>query len=158
MTSPLEVVLEFFRAEKWKISSTPVSPLITTSYTGLNGQWFCVAQVGQQPTRFVFYSMCPVIIPQPKRAAVAEFLTRANYGGVIGNFEMEWGAGEVRYRTSLEAGNSELTPSLIRPLVHLNIIMMDNYLPGLLAVTFGNISPKVAIQQAEAVAPSPLAA
>lgn len=149
MTSPLDAALEFFRAEKWDISHTPGSSLITTSYTGVNGQWFCVAQVGQSPTRFVFYSICPVIIPRPKRVAVVEFLTRANYGGVLGNFEMGLDEGEVRYKTSLETSDPVFTPQLIRPLVYTNLIMMDNYLPGLLTVAFGQASPAAAIRQAE---------
>jgi hypothetical protein len=90
--------------------------------------------------------------------AVVEFLTRANYGGVVGNFEMDLERGEVRYRTSLGVGNATLSPDLIRPLIHINLIMMDNYLPGLLAVAFGNASPELAIQQVEAVAPQHKAA
>lgn len=155
MTSTLAAALEFFSAEKWEVSHKPDSWLITTSYTGLNGQWLCFAQAGDDPARFAFYSVCPVIIPPARRVAVVEFLTRANYGGIIGNFEMNLDDGEVRYKTSLGADGCIFTPNLIRPLVHTNIVVMDNYLPGLLTVAFGNTSPKITVQQAELIAPPP---
>ena len=32
-----------------------------------------------------------------KRQDIAEYLTRANYGMVMGNFEMDYSDGEIRY-------------------------------------------------------------
>jgi hypothetical protein len=49
-------------------------------FQGQNGQWTCFAQVREEQSQFVFYSVCPVNASEDKRLAVAEFLTRANWG------------------------------------------------------------------------------
>ena len=41
-------------------------------------------------------------VPEEKRSAVAEFITRANYGLPGGNFEMDWRDGELRYKVFLD--------------------------------------------------------
>lgn len=42
----------------------------------------------------------------------AEFLTRANYGLVFGNFEMDMHDGEIRYKPSFRAAEKPLVPML----------------------------------------------
>lgn len=80
---------------------------------------------------------------------MAEYLTRANYGLVLGNFEMDFRDGEVRYKTSIDVEGAEIVPGLIRNLVYANVITMDRYLPGLLSVIYGNLTPHEAITQVE---------
>lgn len=89
-------------------------------------------------------------MPEATRAAVAEFLTRANWGLMIGNFELDYGDGEVRYKTSLQLENRQLTPDLLRPLVFDNVVVMDKYLLGLERVMTGQQSPQAAIDAIEA--------
>ncbi len=80
---------------------------------------------------------------------MAEFLTRANYGLVIGNFEMDFGDGEVRYKTSIDVEGDRLTSALIKQMVYINVLMMDRYLPGIMKVAFGNADPARAIAEIE---------
>lgn len=42
----------------------------------------------------------------------AEFLTRANYGLVFGNFEMDMHDGEIRYKTFVPCGGEAPSPML----------------------------------------------
>jgi hypothetical protein len=55
-------------------------------------------------------------VPEAKRQAMAEFLTRAKYGLCMGNFEMDFGDGEVRYKASLDIADGELTAKMIEVL------------------------------------------
>ena len=72
--------------------------------------------------------------PGERMAAVAEFITRANYGLIIGNFELDFSDGEIRYKTSLDVEGDRLSQALIKQLVYTNVLTMDQYLPGILAV------------------------
>ncbi len=138
----------FFAEENW--AATPVGDaVLQMTFRGENGQWMCFAQAREEPGQFVFYSVCPVTIPADKRLAIAEFITRANYGLIIGNFELDFDDGELRYKTSLDVEAADLTSGLIRPVVYANVITMDRYLPGALAILYGNILPQAAISQAE---------
>lgn len=53
-------------------------------------------------------------VPEDRRLALAEFLTRANYGLFIGNFEMDWQDGEVRYKTSIDVAGDRLSTALVQ--------------------------------------------
>jgi hypothetical protein len=74
-----------------------------------------------------------------------KFLIRANYGMMIGNFEMDFTDGEIRYKTSIDVEGDKLSSALIKRLVYANVMMMDEYLPGIVSVTEGDMEPKDAI-------------
>ncbi len=97
----------------------------------------------------MFYSLCPVTAPVDKRLVMAEFLTRANYGLTIGNFEMDFDSGEIHYKTSLDVEGDRLSTALVRQLVYANVAIVDRYLPGIMAVIYGNVLPIDAISQIE---------
>jgi hypothetical protein len=84
----------------------------------------------------------------PPPSAIAEFLTRANYGMTIGNFELDYTDGEIRYKTSIDVTNDHLSSALIQTLVYTNVAMMDEYLPGIKAVLAGE-QPEAAIAMIE---------
>ncbi|MGB5709470.1 MAG: YbjN domain-containing protein, partial [Waterburya sp.] len=87
--------------------------------------------------------------PQKQRLAMAEFLTRANYGITIGNFEMDFDSGEIHYKTSIDVGEDRLSTALVQQLVYANVTIADRYLPGIMAVIYGKVSPAEAIAQIE---------
>ena len=80
---------------------------------------------------------------------MAEFITRANYGMIIGNFELDFSDGEVRYKTSIDVEGAELVPAVIRQLVYANVLTMDRYLKGIMAVAFGGVDPEMAVKSVE---------
>ncbi|WRH65506.1 MAG: YbjN domain-containing protein [Planktothrix sp. GU0601_MAG3] len=80
---------------------------------------------------------------------MATFITLLNYGTVVGNFEMNFQDGELRYKTSLDAEDAALNPALIKHLIYTSVSTMDDYLPGILSVIYGNISPEEAFQRTQ---------
>ncbi|HNF97997.1 MAG TPA: YbjN domain-containing protein, partial [Pseudomonadota bacterium] len=73
-----------------------------------------------------------------------------NYGMVIGNFEMDYSDGEVRFKTSIDVEDAELSESMVRSATYWAVVMMDRYLPGLLKVIGGSTPPAEAIDEIEA--------
>ncbi|MCA9489215.1 MAG: YbjN domain-containing protein [Myxococcales bacterium] len=98
----------------------------------------------------LFYAVGPERVPPERRAAVAEYMTRANFGLPMGCFEMDWEDGEVRYRTALDYEGTSLAPVQIDNLVQPAIHVSDRYLPALLQVARGELEPEAAIAEAEA--------
>ena len=86
---------------------------------------------------------------------MAEFLTRANYGLIIGNFEMDLTDGEVRYKTGIDVEGDRLSAALVKNLVYANVLTMDQYLPGIMRLIYADVSPAEAIVQVEGPAPGP---
>lgn len=119
------------------------------SYSGKNGDLRCYAIVRVDLEEFLFYAVAPVKVPEEVRMAVAEYLTRANYGLRIGNFELDYSDGEVRYKSSIDFEGQVLTADLIRNAIYPAVHTMDRYLPGLLRVSFGGATPHEAIEEVE---------
>lgn len=147
MADMLETVVGFFEEDEWPVSPIEGKPILRTGFQGESGQWTCYAQVREDAEQFIFYSLCPVNAPEDMRPWVAEYLTRANYGLFLGNFELDFEDGEVRFKTSIDVEGDELTAALVRQVVYSNVIMMDRYLPGLLKVIYGGLSPSEAIEE-----------
>ncbi|HLO86700.1 MAG TPA: YbjN domain-containing protein [Nostocaceae cyanobacterium] len=144
-----EEVVNFLRIDNWPFVQIPEQPILQTTFQGDNGQWSCFARVRVEQQQFVFYSICPVNAPENKRLVIAEFLTRANSAIVIGNFELDFNDGEIRYKTSIDVEGDRITSALIKQLIYANVSIMDEYLPGIMAVIYGNLSPQEAIAQIE---------
>lgn len=142
-------LVNFFREDNWDFDELPGKSILRLRVRGNNGTWTCFAQAREKENQFVFYSVLDLNVPPQRRQAMAEFLTRANYGLVIGNFEMDFEDGEVRYKTSIDVGGGPLTSDLIRPLVYINMLTMDRYLPGIMKVAFGDTEPAQAIAEIE---------
>ncbi len=55
----------------------------------------------------------------------------------IGNFELDFDSGEIRFKTSLDVTGDRITPALIKQLVYINVLTIDQYLPSIQAVLDG---------------------
>jgi hypothetical protein len=144
-----EEIVNFFEEDGWPFVQIEGEPLLQMVFQGENGKWTCYAKARDDQKQFVFYSVCPVNTPDSKRLAVAEFMTRANSGMIIGNFEMDFEDGEIRYKTSIDVEDDSLSSALIKRLVYANVMMMDAYLPGIMSVIYGDVTPVDAIAQIE---------
>jgi len=144
-----EKIVNFFKKDDWSFYQIKGQPVLQMGFQGKNGQWTCYARARENEQQFVFYSICPVTVPKSKRRALGEFIARANYGMIIGNFELDFAEGEVAYKTSIDVEGSTLTFPQLKRLVNTNVAMMDHYLPGIKSVIQGDASPEEAIRQIE---------
>lgn len=116
-------------------------------FGGKNGKWAVFCYIAD--TCFRCYSVLPVTVPNEKQWAVMEYLTRVNYGLPIGNFEMDLRDAEVRYKSSVDMADAQLTPSMVAALVFRNLVTSDRYLKGLLHVLYADQEPATAIRAIE---------
>ena len=140
-----EAVGKFMEEDGWHPQPLDENFVYRAYFVGHNGEVTCFAQVRPDLEQFIFYVVMPVRVPANMRVMVAEYITRANYGLRIGNFEMDFDDGEVRYKSSLDFEGVELTTGLIRNAIYPAVQTMDRYLPGLLSVIFGGKSAEEAI-------------
>ncbi len=154
MAALIDLVERFLKQDEWYPERHVEEDMLRTSFIGENGRWQCLVRVSQN-VLVMFYSICPVTVPAEYRPAMAEFLTRANYGLRMGNFEMDFEDGEVRYKTSigvesipldlLEQSTWDL--NLFKGIVYPNVLMMDWYLPGIMRVIASNETPAAIIAE-----------
>ncbi len=148
MTTPVaDAVHAYFESEDWPVVLTEPG-VLETAFEGTGWVWPVRIHVFEEDVRAVFVSAFPSVVPDDLRLAVAEFCNRANFGLAIGNFELDVDGGEVRFRTSIDAEGAMATPELVRNAVVANVLTMDRYVPGLLAVLEGT-SPADAVEDVE---------
>ena len=138
----------FFDEEEWPYLAIEGESAVKLSCTGNNGEWTCYSQIREEPARFLFYSVYNAKALEPRRAAVAEFITRVNYGMVLGNFEMDFTDGEIRYKTSAYLQSLVPAKDFYHTLVYTNLLVTDKYLPGLMSVIYAGMAPEQAVDHA----------
>jgi hypothetical protein len=140
-------LLQFF--DEWFFAQNDEETFLRLWYDGKNGKWDAYAQAREEQEQFVFYSIYPKTVSEGRRSAMAELLTRINYGLVLGNFELDYADGEVRYKTSIDVEHSELTADLIKPVVFANLGTMDRYWASLTAILEDGVGPQEALALVE---------
>jgi hypothetical protein len=107
---------------------------------------FSFASKGDILQIFIQY---PVLVNEKFRPLAAEFITRANYGLIVGNFEMDMKDGEVRYHISHVMPDGKLEDPTIRRLFGTAMGTADRYFPALMRVLFAGETPEDAVDLAE---------
>ena len=139
----------FFAIEGWPYAPTDVAEVLQTRYGGRTTDWVCLAEIREPGHQLVFHSLVPERGPADRFPEICEYITRANFGLAIGNFELDMHDGEIRYKTSIDVEGATITPAMVKQIVHANVIVTGLYLPGLLAVISGELSATEAIGLAE---------
>ena len=138
----------FFDQDEWDIH--PLSDtVLQTAFKGDNGEWDCLAVVLETSDHFLFYSILGIRVPDGVRDSMAWFLHRANHGLNIGNFEFDMAEGELRFKTSLQVSAEQFTHEMFQSLVHHNVLVVDEYLPGIRSIISGDVSAEAAIMMIE---------
>ncbi|MGD8626060.1 MAG: YbjN domain-containing protein [Anaerolineae bacterium] len=140
---------DFLEEDGWHPQRVEDRTIYRMGFSGDNGTTTCFAQIRIDLEQFLFYVLAPMKVAEGARLAVAEYLTRANYGLRIGNFEIDFSDGEVRYKSSLDFEGTTLTPQLIKMAIYPAVQTMDRYLAGLMAVAYGGKAPAEAIEEVE---------
>jgi hypothetical protein len=147
-----ETALDFFKEDnlnQWRFTKDVDHGIIHLDFQGNDMPCTFYAKALEEDYQFVFYSLLSFKSPSNKMPSVAEFLARANYNLIIGNFEMDYTDGEIRYKTSIDVEGSRLIPAMIKQLVYSNLFRVNQYFPGILEVIQSNISPKEIILEIE---------
>lgn len=131
-----DVVAAYLNSRPWSaevISETTYA----IEVQGEHGRWHSYLTIRDPEQQLLVHAILPLRVPFDRRLEVALYLTRANYGLIIGNFEFDLDDGEVRFKTSIDVEGAPLTEALVDHLVIAGAVTTDRYLPGLHAVIKG---------------------
>ena len=138
MSRVFDVVLEFLEEQGWTYSVLEDREVAQARFGGDGGSSFTFF-ADARPDRPVLlcYSVRDERVPEERRAAVAELLTRLNYPLLVGSFDMDFADGEVRFRSSVDFEGDEPSAALVRNVVLPNLQAMNTYQPAIEAVAAG---------------------
>lgn len=149
MESLYTSVINFFIQDDWNYTEVEEGRAFKVAVDLDNSNYNCYVIINEEKRNFKFYSISPVKVPENKYTEMAEFFTRANYGMNLGNFEMDFRDGEIRYKTSIYLADNELDFPIIKRMVYANLSTMDDYFPGMIKVIYAEASPEDAICEVE---------
>ena len=145
-----EMLGKFLEEGGWYPQETEEDLLLyRVTLAGEGGEMVGFAEIEPEFELLIFYLYAPLEVPHERRAAAAEYITRANYGMWIGNFELDYEDGEVRFKSSVHYEGTTLTEPLIRNAIQDALQAMEEYLPGLRDVIEGRALPAEAIAAVE---------
>lgn len=142
-------LIAYFKRDSWNFRQLGDHPAVEMDVSGENGVFRLVAVVDEERSIVRFLTFMVAKVPEARRREVMEFLTRANYGLLLGNFEIDLSDGEVRFKYSIDAENAEFSHDQYLNLLYTSVALMDRYFPGLQRVIQGTADPAAAIAEIE---------
>ena len=144
-----EALGTFLTNDEWHPQPIEGKYAYRTFLTGDYGELRCEVRIRVEQEQFAFYIFLGMNVPADRRLVAAEFLTRANYALPLGNFEMDFEDGEVRFKNSIDFEGETLTDALIHNTLYPATSVATRYFPGLLKVVFGDLNPRDVIREIE---------
>ena len=135
--------LKDLQLEATKVEGFPVLNLVVKIP---NGKLDMFIHAHEDAGRLLVYSRPQNLVIRPANIPhIADFISRANYGLPLGNFELDMNDGELNFKNSVEVTGGVLTQEMVDTLIKFSIECVNRYFPGLVAVLEGT-SPKQAIE------------
>ncbi len=149
MTRAFKCIKDYLEKINISFEADDVQRIIRSGFRGRNGYFSVAIFINSDNDLFQCLSMLPINAPEHKRRDVAEVCVRATYGMKIGNFEMDFSDGEIRFRTSVKYVNDFLDEEILSHLIGINLLMADMYFPAFAKVIYADHSPESAVDAVE---------
>lgn len=144
--TPFRALLDHCEGNELAFSADHENQCIELKLYRKHALYYCSLRITNEERIFQIHVSYPVLAKDEKmRPAVLEFLTRANCGLVIGNFEMDLQDGEISYHVGHLIGNGQLEDDTIMGLVTTALATSDKYFPALMCLLFAGHTPEDAI-------------
>jgi hypothetical protein len=144
-----EAVKQYLDHEGWNYETNEREGLVMfgSGVTLPNGEFRSSFDADDGRERFGVYVYSAIFIPEAKRLAVAEYLTRVNYTRYLGKIEMDLDDGEIRSVATVTVEGSQLSQAMINSLENAAHFNLNDAYPGLMAIAFGDISAQAAFDR-----------
>lgn len=158
MRKATEAIKAMFEEHKWTYEYNDDNDKFTTKFNLSKTKLGSVEiQIRPRPTSadpsdcraIIAYGLISLKADSESMAQICEYLTRANYGLTIGNFELDHRDGEIRYKVSMNCRDALPGDSALEDLVAIPTAMYNRYGNGLLAVSMGMMSAEDAAKKAD---------
>lgn len=143
------LIKRFLDEDDWHYSFNEDNGSFTFNLS-LKGKLQKVAyKVQVRDTHYLVYATSPMNADDCK-PQMAEFISRANYGLVNGNFEFDFRDGEIRYKCYVGCNDTTPGKEEIRKSIYVPGVMFRRYGEGIVAVLFGLKTAEQAVKDCEA--------
>lgn len=143
-----DATVAYLRGRDLDLDEDPAEDTVSFPVSLPDAAWHVYAWARDDASELLVHSVLPYHVPVERRTEAALFLTRANLGLSLGNWELDLDDGEVRFKTCLDLNGEPPVPGLIKPQFDANLHTTYRYLAALAAVV-GGVDAAAAIKLAE---------
>ena len=130
--SPLiDVVENFFNERELPFERIEDQTIFKAVGTGANGDWTVWIEVREDDGLVLVWSSYQDGVPEARRPAMMELITRINPDVAVGAFELDLDRGNLSFRTSIDVTGDRFTDALLERLIGANVGEFDDYLPAI---------------------------
>ena len=152
----LHQVCDFMDADKLFYQVRDDAPVIRTGFRGDAAAFDIMIMASAIPPVLGIYVNIPVVVPEPRRAAMAETVARANLGLCLGCFDLDMSTGQLAFRTTMPIPEATITHGQFRHLLGSATVVVDGYFPAFVRLLYGDdLSPAEVIAEVEMQDPEP---
>ena len=145
-----EVELEYGEPKIKELESGGRRFIIPSRITLDNGRFNFHIQGNEEKGFLGFYIQHFTFVPEERRSAMAELITRLNYRLWVGYFAMDYEDGEILFKASLDIDGMNLGFSVMRNQLYCCFFMLDKFAPAFEHVIAGDSTPEEAVTELEA--------
>ena len=147
----IQQLRQYLANNNWKyVSPTTDEDIFLFSLETENTQYSCLISIDENEGKFALYMTFPNKVPKKKRTLIASALTILNFGLFLGNFEMDFDDGEIRYKIHMYFKNLEVPIDIIDFYINYSITFLElNYDLLLNAIISGKPSKEILDEIAE---------
>ncbi len=148
--TPFQTLIDHCQANELSFAIFREEKRIRLNICRKHALYTCHLRVSNDDEIFQIHLNYPVLAKDEKmHASVMEFITRANYGLILGGFEADLRDGEVRYHISHLITDECLKDEVIHRIIGSALSTADRYFPAYMRVLFGGETPEDAVFLAE---------
>lgn len=143
--APLSSVVAHLVDRGWRFSQDSEQPAVFYQVVGSRASYPGFAAASEEAGLVRLYVELPTRVPEHRHAAAVELITRANHELPLGNFEFDYGSGEVRFRAVADSAEGCFSAAAAGRLLQHALDACDRYHDPLMQVIYGGLSPAEAI-------------
>lgn len=114
------------------------------------GRFLMAIHVDGDPTFVLINTDIPIRVPEDRRPQMAEAIVRANFGTVLGRFELDMSSGRLSFRVAMPAGEAGITQPQFDCLMRASLWSANRYFRAFGRLLFGDdLSPAEVIAEVE---------
>ena len=148
-----DMVREYYDRQDWRYEFDPGTKAFRMRMSSTCVDSYQMITFIRDEEWFTTLTVFPIRIPEEKRPLIEELIARANFGMILGCFEMQPRNGLLQFRNTCLCGDTELDMTVLERHIDVGFRMCNRYGPAILEVLYGGVSPADAVRKAEADIP-----
>ncbi|MBN2446604.1 MAG: YbjN domain-containing protein [Phycisphaerae bacterium] len=146
----LDLVCTYLEADDFAHHFCHEPPAIKTGFHGNTSTYAVQVVAPSDPAALGVYVRIPTLVPESHRERMAEAVTRANCGLLLGAFEYDIGEGTLGFRSTMPVADSTVTHEQFQHLLFSSLATADRYHRAFCRLIFGDdMSPAEVIAEVE---------